>query len=502
MTESNFKKVRTRIAPSPTGNLHLGTVRTALYNLLFAKYHEGDFLFRLEDTDRERSIEEFTNEILDGFKWLNISWDDPSSEDAPEGATITGLVDGNIIRQSKREDIHKNYIQKLLDEGKAYRCFATKEELDALRAEQQAKKEITRYDNRSRSLSKEDSDRLADEGKAFVVRLNLGEDRDITWNDLVRGEMSINTKDLGGDPVIQKSSGQVLYNFAVVVDDFAMQISHIFRGEDHLSNTAKQIAIYKALNFPVPEFGHLPLIFTQDKQKLSKRKHGDIASVDTYKKQGYLPEALVNYLIATSYTDEALGEVFTVDEAADEFEIEDISKSPAIYDIKKLNWFNREYISKLDYEDIISYCKDFSKHLLANTKYDGEKIKSMIEAVQDSIDKFEQIDSHIDYFFEDFTVNNEKEMKILEEGKEIIEKILLLIDHDGINFDEPASFKTGLDTIGKILKLSGKKLFMPVRIAISGKTSGPDLGLIAHLIGKEKITERLKTAVNETVKTA
>lgn len=502
MPENSFKKVRTRIAPSPTGNLHLGTVRTALYNLLFAKLNEGDFLFRLEDTDRERSTEEFTSEILDGFKWLNISWDDPSSEDAPEGATMTGLVAGNIIRQSQRENIHKKYIQKLLDEGKAYRCFASKEELDALRLEQQARKEITRYDNRSRSLPKDESDKLAAEGKAFVVRLNLGEDRDIKWNDLIRGEMSINTKDLGGDPVIQKSTGQVLYNFAVVVDDFAMQISHIFRGEDHLSNTAKQIAIYKALGFPVPEFGHLPLIFTQDKQKLSKRKHGDIASVDTYKKQGYLPEALVNYLVATSYTDEALGEIFSISEAAEEFEIDDISKSPAIYDIKKLNWFNREYISKLDYSSLLSYCKDFSKYLKANTLYDNEKIQAMLEGVKDSIDKFEEIDLHISYFFEDFTVENEKALKAVEEGKDIIEKILILIDNDGINFDEAASFKTALDTIGKIMNLSGKKLFMPVRIAISGKTSGPDLGLIASLLGKEKITERLKLAVSQMVKTS
>ena len=180
---------------------------------------------------------------------------------------MTGLVDNNIVRQSQREDIHKKYIQKLLNEGKAYRCFATKEELDALRAQQQANKEITRYDNRSRSLTTEEAEKLMAEGKSYVVRLNLGADRDITWNDLIRGEMSINTKDLGGDPVIQKSSGQVLYNFAVVVDDFAMQISHIFRGEDHLSNTAKQIAIYRALGFSVPEFGHLPLIFTQDKNK-------------------------------------------------------------------------------------------------------------------------------------------------------------------------------------------------------------------------------------------
>lgn len=493
MSESRFKKVRTRIAPSPTGNLHLGTVRTALYNLLFARYHGGDFLFRLEDTDKERSKEEFTNEILDGFKWLNISWDDPSSEDAPEGAEMTGLSEGHIVKQSVREAIHKKYITKLLSEGKAYKCFASKEELDEMRAKQQANKEIPRYDNRSRNLSEADQAKFESEGKPFVVRLNLGADRDIPWNDLIRGEMSINTKDLGGDPVIQKSSGQVLYNFAVVVDDFAMQISHIFRGEDHLSNTAKQIAIYEALGFSVPEFGHLPLIFTKDKQKLSKRKHGDIASVDTYKKQGYLPEALVNYLVGTSYNDEELGELFSIEEAADEFDIEAVSKSPAIYDIKKLNWYNREYISKLDYADILNNCAEFSKFSLKTTdKYSQDQIEAMLKGIQDSLDKFDEVDIHIDYFFEDFSVVEDKILKTLEDGKIIVEKLLILIDADGINFADPVSFKNALNSVGKILELNGKKLFMPARIAISGKTSGPDIGLIAHLLGEEKIKERLK----------
>lgn len=490
MSSTAFTKVRTRIAPSPTGNLHLGTVRTALYNVLFAKKHDGEFFFRLEDTDRERSEERFTNEILDGFQWLNISWDKPANVNFEK--VLVGLGDDSIVRQSLREAVHQSYINRLIDEGKAYRCFATVEELNAMREAQKARKEIERYDNRSRSLSKEEAAALLQEAKPYVVRLNLGEDHVITWNDLIRGEISINTKDLGGDPVIQKSTGQVLYNFAVVIDDYEMQISHILRGEDHISNTAKQIAIYEALSFPVPEFGHLPLIFTKDKQKLSKRKHGDIASVDTYKKQGYLPESLVNYLIGTSYNSPRYGELFTISEGAEDFEISTVSKSPAIYDIQKLNWYNREYISKLAYEEVLAYCKRFSKYDLS---VNPERTQIIIESIKESLDKFEQIDAHLNYFFEDFNISDPALLAILAEGQNVIDAFIQLLKNESLEFSSEA-IKKGINSIGESLNLKGKKLFFPIRVAISAKTSGPELGLITILLGKEKVLARLNSAVN------
>ena len=497
MPSNTFTKVKTRIAPSPTGNLHLGTVRTALYNVLFAKKHQGEFFFRLEDTDRERSEEHFTQEILEGFEWLNISWDKPSSLNPSE--TIVGLAEDGIVRQSFREAVHSKYIEKLITEGKAYRCFATVEELDAMREAQRARKEIEKYDNRSRTISEIDSEKLLEEGKPHVIRLNLGEDHVITWLDLIRGEVSINTKDLGGDPVIQKSTGQVLYNFAVVIDDYEMQISHILRGEDHISNTAKQIAIYEALNFPIPEFGHLPLIFTKDKQKLSKRKHGDIASVNTYKKQGYLAKALVNYLLGTSYNSTKYGEIFTVDEAAEDFQITSVSKSPAIYDIQKLNWYNRYYISKLSYQEVLSNVSGFSKfNLENNSQFNPSQIQSIIESIQESLDKFEQIDEHINYFFEDFKLNDSNLVTILDEGKEVIQEFISLIESDSLDFTDQNSIKNNINSIGEKLSIKGKKLFFPIRVAISAKTSGPELGFIAVLIGKEKITKRLNSALLET----
>jgi len=494
MNLNGFAKVKTRIAPSPTGNLHLGTVRTALYNVLFSKKHGGEFFFRLEDTDRERSEARFTEEILDGFKWLNIKWDKPEVRVAQE-PSLVGLGEDLIVRQSLREAVHQQYIERLIQEGKAYRCFATVEELDAMREAQRARKEIERYDNRSRSLSKEESNSLLASGKAFVVRLNLGEDHVISWNDLIRGEVSINTKDLGGDPVIQKSTGQILYNFAVVIDDYEMQISHILRGEDHISNTAKQIAIYEALNFPIPAFGHLPLIFTKDKQKLSKRKHGDIASVETYRKQGYLAEALVNYLIGTSYNSAKYGELFDLNSGAEDFDISSVSKSPAIYDIQKLNWYNREYISKLSYEEFLEYCIRFSRFKLSESNsYSNSEIKQILESVKESIDKFEQIDEHISYFFEDVVIGDKEDLlKILSEGQPVIEKLIKEIESNELEFTELA-IKERINNIGESLNLKGKKLFFPIRVAISAKTSGPELGLIAVLLGKEKFLERLKAA--------
>lgn len=477
------KKVKTRIAPSPTGNLHLGTVRTALYNMLFAKHHDGEFLFRLEDTDKERSKEEFTEEIISGFKWLSIKWD------------------GEMLRQSQREGAHKAYIEQLLAEKKAYKCYATKEELDEMRAQQQANKQALGYDNRGRDLTEEDIKNYEAQGRSFVVRLNIcaamgianDENVDIKWNDMVRGEMSINTKDLGGDLVIQKATGQVLYNFAVVADDNDMEVTHVFRGEDHLSNTAKQLAIYHALNFPVPEFGHLPLIFTADKQKLSKRKHGDIAGIDKYKNEGYLAEALANYLTATSYTRPA-GELFTMDEAIKDFDFKGISKSPAIYDIKKLNWYNSEYIKKLSHDELMEYFKPYLKYDLSTMNTQDRE--ALIDGIRGNLNKFDEINDNLSYFFEDISIHSDLE-KFIDKGQQALAKLVENFEKiDFTNLDTTlVSSKELINNIGTELELKGKNLFWPIRIAASGQSHGPELGLVFYFIGKEKLKHRLNAAI-------
>lgn len=476
-------EVITRIAPSPTGNLHLGTVRTAVYNQIFAARHGGKFLFRLEDTDRERSKEEFTQEIIDGFNWLGITWH------------------GDMVLQSAKENVHSQYIEKLIAENKAYRCYATKEELDEMRTQQRANKEAEGYDNRGRNLSAEQIAGYEKEGRSAVVRLNLGEPRDIKWNDLIRGEMKVNSKDLGGDMVIQKANGQVLYNFAVVVDDAEMGVNHVFRGEDHLTNTAKQILIYEALGFEVPSFGHLPLIFTKDKQKLSKRKHGDIAGVEKYKNEGYLPEALANYLISTSYTplpehDLDGDGLFTLDEISKTFRIEGVSKSPAIYDLQKLNWYNREYIKKLSLDELKNYLEpylNFKAEQLAVSEIASESAWDlMLENVRNNLDKFSDINENISYFFREETVD-EKLQSFCSEAKDLLAK--LLEDIETLDFSQPNEIKEHINKLGADFSLSGKKLFWPVRIAVSFRSHGPDLGLVFALLGKDKVRQRLQSVL-------
>ncbi len=472
------KKVRTRIAPSPTGNLHLGTVRTALYNQVFAARHGGEFLFRLEDTDRERSNEVYTVEIIEGFRWLGIEWH------------------GEMVRQSTREAAHQKYIDQLIASKRAYRCYATKEELEAVRAAQRAAKQAEGYDNRGRHYTAADIEKFIAEGRTSVVRLNLdlGSDisRDIKWTDLVRGEMSVNTKDLGGDLVIQKADGQVLYNFAVVIDDLEMGVTHVLRGEDHLTNTAKQIAIYQALDAEVPQFGHLPLIFTADKQKLSKRKHGDIAGVDKYRREGYLPEALANYLLSTSYSprpehDLNSDGLFTMAEIALSFEMSGVSKSPAIYDLNKLNWFNREYMKKLSHAELMTALKPYLSYDLSSLG--SAKTELLIDAIRNNIDKYSDINRELDYFFDDISIADDLKPSLVE-GKALLEK--LVAEFDSFDFNSPEQIKNRINEIGESLGLKGKKLFWPIRIAVSARTHGPDLGLVFAVLGAEKIMQRLQ----------
>ena len=482
-----MNQVITRIAPSPTGNLHLGTVRTALYNLLFAKAHGGKFYFRLEDTDQQRSTKEFEEEIIAGFKWLGIAWDAPEGMEHEDG----------MLRQSKQNSAHQKIIDNLLEKNIAYKCYATPEELDEMRKEQRAQKKAEGYDNRSRNLSPEQISAYEAQGRKYVVRLNIGEDRDIKWQDLVRGDMSINTRDLGGDPVIQKFNGQVLYNFAVVCDDNAMQVSHVIRGEDHLTNTAKQIAICEAASLKVPEFGHLPLIFTKDKQKLSKRKHGDIAGVEKYKNEGYLADALNNYLVASSYTDqnEQEKEVYTITEATTGFSHEGISKSPAIYDIQKLNWFNREYMSRFSNQEFLEACMPYLSFKLEE-KYNKEQIDLMIESIRGNLDKFSDIDNEVNYFFSTQAVP-EKLTKFLNEGSDLLKKLLENIEADKYDFNDAVALKDAINQLGEELSLSGKKLFFPIRVAISSRQGGPDLGVIMHLLGKEEVINRITQSLKE-----
>ncbi len=478
------KEIRVRIAPSPTGSLHLGTVRTSLYNYLFAKKNKGKFILRIEDTDVERNKDEYTKEILNGFNWLGIKFD--------EGPYY----------QNTRLDLYKKFAQKLLSEEKAYECFCTQEELDELRKIQRAAKVPEKYDNRHRNLTKDQKDKFISEGRKSVIRFKLPDNTDIKWSDEIRGLVSVNTNDLGGDLVIMRSDDIPLYNFAVVVDDGDMKMTHVIRGDDHLHNTAKQIPLFEALGFEVPTFAHAPLIFTHDREKLSKRKHGDIANIDKYQKEGYLPEAMANYLIHMSWTqpDKPEEEIFKIDDVALKFELSRISKSSAIYDITKLNWFNNHYIKEKSLEELFELSKRFLEKEIDLTIYSKDQLLKMIDAVKAGLNKLDELPGLIKFFFDArFELNSGENQKILstEGAKKVLEKLSASLG--SINFNDSHECKNKVDEIGKELSLKGKDLYWPLRVALSGSNKGPDLGLIISLLGKENVKSRVERALKVLV---
>ncbi|MEB3335869.1 MAG: glutamate--tRNA ligase [Leptolyngbyaceae bacterium] len=325
--------VRVRLAPSPTGNLHIGTARTGVFNWLFARHHGGQFILRIEDTDVERSRPEYTQNILDGLTWLGLTWD--------EGPFF----------QSERLDLYRQSVQALLDKGLAYRCYCTEAELEAMRADQKEKGQAPRYDNRHRHLTPEQQAAFAAEGRLPVIRFKIEDNREIAWNDLVRGRVSWRGTDLGGDMVIARAAdattiGQPLYNFAVVVDDMDMRITHVIRGEDHIANTAKQILLYEAFEAKVPEFAHTPLILNQSGQKLSKRD--GVTSIFDFKEMGYTPEALANYMTLLGWSPlDSTKERFTLAEAAQDFGFERVNRAGAKFDWAKLDWLNSQVLHEM-----------------------------------------------------------------------------------------------------------------------------------------------------------
>ncbi|MCP9915796.1 glutamate--tRNA ligase [Cyanobium sp. ATX 6F1] len=325
--------VRVRLAPSPTGTLHIGTARTAVFNWLFARRHGGQFLLRIEDTDRERSRPEFTTNILEGLSWLGLSWD------------------GEPVIQSERIEAHRQAIAQLLESGHAYRCYASEAELTAMREAQAAASKAPRYDNRHRDLSTEQEQAFIAEGRPSVIRFRIDDAATVEWNDLVRGAMRWAGADLGGDMVIARRApagaiGDPLYNLVVVVDDAAMAISHVIRGEDHIANTAKQILLYQALGLALPQFAHTPLILNQEGRKLSKRD--GVTSVSEFRAMGYTAEALANYMTLLGWSPpEGMGERFSLEQAAAVFDFERVNRAGARFDWDKLNWINGQVLHGL-----------------------------------------------------------------------------------------------------------------------------------------------------------
>jgi len=449
------------LAPSPTGTLHLGTARTALFNWLFAKKEGGTFLLRIEDTDVERSKEEYIKNIFEGLKWLGINWD--------ESPTI----------QSERINEHKQIIKTLIDKGFAYKCYASEAELDEMRETQKRNGLAPKYDNRHRNLTSEEESEFINEGREPVIRFKISDQKLISWNDLIRGEMTWNGKDLGGDMVIARrapadSIGDPLYNLVVVADDSAMQISHVIRGEDHLANTAKQILLYEALDLNIPVFAHTPLILNAEGKKLSKRD--GVTSISEFKKLGYTSEAMGNYMTLLGWSvPEGVNERFNISEITEIFSFKKVNKASAQFDWDKLNWLNSQVIHEMSAESLLKNLDPLFRENnwhLPNQAW-GTHLASLIGPsmvlLKDGVDQAKP-------FFEEPELSNDgKDQLEIKESKIILNFILTKLENlDPDLFSE----EEALDLIKETTQSCEVKkglVMKSLRAALFGTLKGPDL---------------------------
>jgi glutamyl-tRNA synthetase len=454
--------VRVRIAPSPTGNLHIGTARTAIFNWLFARQYGGKFILRIEDTDVERSKPEYTQNILDGLKWLGLNWD--------EGPLF----------QSQRLDLYRQSIQALLDNGSAYRCYTSTAELDALRAAQEANNQAPRYDNRHRNLTPEQAAAFVAEGRRPVIRFKIEDDREISWLDLVRDKVTWKGTDLGGDMVIARAAdgndlGQPLYNLAVVVDDIDMQITHVIRGEDHIANTAKQILLYEGLGVKVPEFAHTPLILSPEGKKLSKRD--GVTSIDDFKQMGYIAPALVNYMTLLGWSAPDAQELFTLDIAAGMFDFDRVNKAGGKFDWDKLNWINSQYLHAMPAEELLPELIPYWQAAGFQLDPDADRswllqLTSLIGASLERLDGCVEISRT--FFTATATLNEEAAAKVSQPGaKEVLTSLLT-----ALKVTPELSAIEAQELIKQVTKEQGVKkglVMQSLRAALTGEVHGPDL---------------------------
>ncbi len=477
--------VRTRFAPSPTGYLHIGGARTALYNWIFARQNNGKFVLRIEDTDAERSTEESIEAILESMKWLNLDWDEGPEKDGDYGPYF----------QSKRLDIYNKYLDKLIEEGKAYRCFCTPEELAEKKEKARKEKKQYKYDGKCRNLSKEEINKNLKENKPFVIRLKVPQNEEIIFNDIVRGEIKVNTS-IYDDFIIRRSDGYPVYNFAVVIDDALMKINYVIRGDDHISNTPKQILIYKALDFKVPDFAHLSMILGEDKTRLSKR-HG-ATSIQQFKEEGYLPEALINYLARLGWGYDDSQEIFSIEELIEKFQLEKVSKNPAVFNYKKLIWINGYYIQQLSIEERVDKVIPFlKKENLINDEYiknNRDYIKKIVELIGERLKLLKDIITYSDYFFlETVQIDEKAYEKLLKkiEYPEISLKIAKKLE----SLDDWCEEKLTelLENLVTNLNIKRRDFYQLIRIALTGRLVSPDLLGIMILLGKDKVIFRLKS---------
>ena len=481
------KAIRVRYAPSPTGLLHIGNARTALFNYLYARHYGGTFIIRIEDTDRKRHVEDGERSQLENLRWLGIDWDE--SPETHEN-----------YRQSERLDIYQKYVNELLDKGLAYKSYVTEEELVAERERQEAAGETPRYINEFLGMSEEEKAAYIAEREAAgiipTVRLAVNEAGVYKWTDMVKGEIEFEGGNIGGDWVIQKKDGYPTYNFAVVIDDHLMEISHVIRGDDHIANTPKQLMVYEALGWEAPEFGHMTLIINSETgKKLSKRDTNTLQFIEDYRKKGYLPEAVFNFIALLGWNPGGEHEIFSRQELIELFDEKRLSKSPAAFDQKKLDWMNNEYIKNADFERIF----DLAKPYLEEAGRLTDKAEKLVELYKPQMKSVDEIVPLTDLFFADFPELTDAEREVMagETVPTVLtafkEKLEAMSDADLVTENIFPQIKA----VQKETGIKGKNLFMPIRIAVSGEMHGPELPDTIYLLGREKSIQHIENMLNQ-----
>jgi glutamyl-tRNA synthetase len=479
--------IRVRFAPSPTGSLHIGGARTALFNWFFARHHNGTFVLRIEDTDLERSTGESARGIVSALRWLGLDWDEGPDAGGPYGPYF----------QSQRLDLYSEAANKLLEQGLAYHCYCTREELTERRQEAMKAGKAPRYDGRCRSLSGEERSRLEQEGRRPALRFHIPPTGETVVQDVIRGSVAFD-HDVLDDFIIVKSNGLPAYNFACVIDDASMKISHVLRAEEHLSNTPRQILIYHALGVSLPVFVHLPMILAPDRSKLSKR-HG-ATSVQEFAEQGILPGALLNYLALLGWSPEGEDEILPLSELVRQFSLDRVGKTAAIYDTRKLTWMNGHYLNEDELNDIVEQAIPFlqQRGLVPQelSPKQHEYVTRVVEIVRTRVKTLAEVAEASDYFFGDEFTYEEKGLR-KHFAKPGADSLLASAGRrlQGLDVFDPQSLEDAYRDLSAELGVGAGEIIHPTRLALSGRTMGPGLFELMAVLGKTKTLQRLERAV-------
>jgi nondiscriminating glutamyl-tRNA synthetase len=478
-------QVRVRYAPSPTGHLHIGNARTALFNYLFARHHNGSFIIRIEDTDVKRNVAGGEESQLKYLSWLGINWD--------ESVDVGGAY--GPYRQMERLDIYARHTDDLLGRGLAYRCYCTEEELEKEREEQTNRGETPKYSGKCRSLTPEQQQQLEREGRKASIRFKVPDGKTYMFNDIVKEDISFESDGIG-DFVIVKKDGIPTYNYAVVVDDHLMEISHVLRGEDHVSNTPRQLMIYEAFGWQPPIFGHMTLIVNEQRKKLSKRDESIIQFIEQYDKLGYLPEAMFNFIALLGWSPEGESELYLREELIGIFDEGRLSRSPAVFDTEKLKHINNHYIKQADAERVTSLALPHLQQagLLPEQLSEAEAVwtKKLVALYQEQLNAASDIVQLADMFFRsDVEVHEEEAKAIMAEdyAKVVLRSFLNQVEQSADL--QPETVQAMLKAVQKETGFKGKQLFMTTRIALTGQMHGRDLNHTIHLLGRDKVVARL-----------